>query len=125
MLVTINERLSILKEGNVISHEAALLAEKAVQRLTSRANDLSQNKLDMLVTHLATALTRMSRGEAVDHPPELLLAEVDNSEHVPLALKEIRWIESVWESNLPESEIAFLKIHYVSIFQEMKGEKSL
>lgn len=123
-MTTINERLAILKEGDVISHEAALVAEKAAERLTSKAKGLPQNKLDMLVTHLATALTRISRGETIDQPPEELVAEVENSKQIQSALEEIRWVESVWEGKLPHSEIAFLKIHYVSIFQEMKEEGS-
>lgn len=123
-MTTINERLNILEEGKVISPEAALIAEKAVQRLISKSTDLPQNKLEMLVTHLATALTRMSRGEKIDQPAEVLVSEVDKNEHVQSALDEIKWVETVWGEKLPPAEIAFLKIHYVSIFQELKEDQS-
>ena len=118
---TIKERLDILMAGDVISEEASTIAEKAVQRLSNQAHrPLPQNKVEMLVTHLASALTRMSRGESIDGPPDELSSEIEKSEQIDLAKGEITWIQSNWAEEIPQSEIAFLKIHYVSIFQEMK-----
>ncbi len=118
---TVKERLDILRAGDVISEEASTLAEEAVQRLSRQAqNALPQNKVEMLVTHLASALTRMSRGESIDGPPDELVSEIEKSVQIDLVKREITWIQSNWGEEIPQSEIAFLKIHYVSIFQEMK-----
>ncbi|WP_347548625.1 PRD domain-containing protein [Pseudalkalibacillus hwajinpoensis] len=120
-MTTIKERLEILKAGDVISADASVIAEKAVQRLTRQAGStLPQNKVEMLVTHLATALTRISRGEIIDSPPDQLVVEVEKSDQINEAVKEITWVQSMWNEKIPESELSFLKIHYVSIFQEMK-----
>ncbi|MDO6657717.1 PRD domain-containing protein [Anaerobacillus sp. 1_MG-2023] len=120
-MTTIKERLDILKAGDVISEEASTIAEEAVQRLSAHTQKtLPQNKVEMLVTHLASALTRMSRGESVDGPPEELFSEIEKSEQIDLANREINWLKSNWGDEIPKSEIAFLKMHYVSIFKEMK-----
>lgn len=120
-MTTIKERLEILKAGDVISEEASTIAEEAIQRLSSHVQKtLPQNKVEMLVTHLASALTRISRGDSIDAPPEELLSEIEKSDQINIANREITWIQSNWEDQIPLAEIAFLRIHYVSIFQETK-----
>ncbi|WP_273831975.1 PRD domain-containing protein [Guptibacillus sedimenti] len=120
-MTTIKERLDILKAGDVISSEASTIAEQAVQRLSSQTQKpLPQNKVEMLVTHLASALTRISRGDSIDAPPDELILEIEKSDLIGVAKREISWIQSNWAEEIPQSEMAFLKIHYVSIFQEIK-----
>lgn len=117
---SIKERLNILIQGNVVTKEAALVAEEAVSRLMNMTEKkLSQNKIEMLVTHLATALTRIRSGEELEAPPQALVEEVESSVHMENASKELDWIEHTWGSELPAEERSFLSIHYVSIFQEI------
>ncbi|QQK74657.1 PRD domain-containing protein [Salicibibacter cibarius] len=118
-MVHVHERLRILLEGDVITKEASEIAAEAVDRLGIHA---PQPQIDMLVTHLATALTRMERGEALEAPPEEMFKEVEHSSHIKDANEEISWVEGRFGQSLPEEEQKFLKIHYVSIFQEMGGE---
>ncbi|PFG14947.1 PRD domain-containing protein [Bacillus sp. es.036] len=123
-MTTIKERLDILKAGDVISSEASTIAEQAVQRLSSQTQKpLPQNKVEMFVTHLASALTRISRRNSIDAPPGELISEIEKSDLLQVAKREISWIQSNWAEEIPQSEIAFLKIHYVSIFQEIKKEE--
>lgn len=119
MMVQVQERLKILLEGDVISKEASEIAVEAADRLGAQA---PQAQLDMLITHLATALTRLERGEELEAPPESMFKEVEQSVYLRNAKEEIRWLEDRLGGVLPEKEQKFLQLHYVSNFQEMGGE---
>lgn len=120
----LDERLKILVEGEVVIPKAAEIAKKAVERLESIHGVLPEDKVNMLVTHLASALTRLDRGETVEAPPEVLLREVGTSPFIREASLEIEWIEHEWGIALPVEEKQFLSVHYVSVLQEtLGGEK--
>ncbi|SDI75091.1 PRD domain-containing protein [Natribacillus halophilus] len=118
-MVQVQERLQILLEGDVITSKASEMAAEAADRMGDQA---PQAQLDMLITHLATALTRMERGEELEPPPEVLFNEVAQSPYLSNAKEEISWLEDRLGKTLPEEEQKFLQIHYVSIFQELGGE---
>ncbi|QDI90401.1 PRD domain-containing protein [Salicibibacter halophilus] len=117
-MVQVQERLKILLEANVITKEASKIAAEAADRLGAQA---PQAPLDMLITHLATALTRLERGEELEAPPESMFKEVQQSVYLQNAMEEIRWVENRLGSILPEKEQKFLQLHYVSNFQQMGG----
>ncbi|WP_054949242.1 PRD domain-containing protein [Numidum massiliense] len=121
MLQQLDDRLTILVNGDVVVPQAAELAKKAALKLQDAYGALPVDQVNMLVTHLATALTRLERGEAVQAPPEALLAEITTSPLMEKAVQEIAWIEREWDSTLPDEEKQFLCVHYVSVLNQLTG----
>ncbi|GAK13224.1 PRD domain-containing protein [Geomicrobium sp. JCM 19039] len=113
--MSIQERLELLLNGDVISQKAASITSKAADRLPKNA---STDHVTMLITHLATALTRIERGEELDKPAPALVKEVEAMSIKPEIQDELVWIEEQVGSNLPEEERIFLKIHYATLFNQ-------
>lgn len=120
-MTALDERLKVLVEGGVVIPKAADIAKNAVKRLENIHGLLPEDKINMFVTHLATALTRLERKEAIEAPPQELLEEVETTPFIKEALLEIDWIEHEWGTALPVEEKQFLSIHYVSVLQEAGG----
>jgi hypothetical protein len=118
---SLKERFRILIEGGVVAPEAADIAQRAVERLTATHGRFPEDRVNMFSTHLASALTRLERRDEIDPPPKELLAEVEASPWLQEAVGEIEWIERQWGKALPDAEIRYLIIHYVSLLQKMEG----
>ncbi|PLR86551.1 PRD domain-containing protein [Bacillus canaveralius] len=114
----LNERLELLLTGGVITAEAAAITEKAFENLGSMMNKTAILQSEMLFTHLASALTRLARGEMIEGPPEALLNEVSRTGFNEKIEKEIEFIETQFGNALPVEEKNYLHLHYASVFQQ-------
>ncbi|PLR77061.1 PRD domain-containing protein [Bacillus sp. V3-13] len=114
----LNERLELLLSGGVITAEAAAITGKAFENLGSMMNKTAILQSEMLFTHLASALTRLERGEKIEGPPEALLNEVSRTGFTEKIEKEIEFIERQFGNALPVEEKNYLHLHYASVFQQ-------
>ncbi|GGE20004.1 hypothetical protein GCM10011571_22440 [Marinithermofilum abyssi] len=118
-LPDLHHRLDCLAEAGIITPAAAEVTKSALDRVRSRSSQpLRGLPVRYWVTHLARALTRVSEGAERTVPPaEELMKEVRASPYYNQALEEIYWLKRMWPKRLPEGEIQYLSIHYVTVFQ--------
>ena len=114
-------RLTILRDQNVINEQAYEVTTMAFEKLIEflQIDDVTQ--AEMLFTHLPTALTRISQGEAVEGPSEEMLAEIMLSNYYSLAKQQVEYVEEIWGNALPKAEIDFLLLHYTTVITLNKG----
>ncbi|MBA4493218.1 PRD domain-containing protein [Paenactinomyces guangxiensis] len=117
----LEQRLEILVHGGVVSAEAARVTLTACDRLQNKSTrTLNLEKLQMLATHLATALTRISRKDGLTTGLTAeSLAELRCSPCMEAAEEEIDWLSQTWNDSIPDVEKEYLRLHYVSILQDM------
>lgn len=108
----LEERLGILKDGNVISAEVFGQVRRVIARFRQRWNlDLAGEAGERIVTHLAMALMRIGRGEEIAAPERESLDEFRDTAFFERAV-EIAEDLSAWAAmGLPEAERDFLIIN--------------
>nr|WP_269448607.1 PRD domain-containing protein [Metabacillus kandeliae] len=112
------KRLEILYENKAITHLSKEICESAIDRFIKPDQEESYA---MLVTHLAMAITRHERKEAMEGPPEEMMAEIRQSFHLSEAEEKVNWIEAKMPG-FPEEEKQFLLMHFVSALNNEKRE---
>jgi len=117
----LNERVKILAENDVISFRAADLAKQAFRQLQEKLQTEDIPNSEMLFTHLATAITRIERGEEIGAPMSGILEEIKTSKFYPDALHQIGRIEELHRDALPKEEWDYLLIHYTTVLQQFEG----
>ncbi|KMJ59082.1 transcriptional antiterminator [Bacillus sp. LL01] len=108
----LKERVDILMSTETITERAKDISLKT---MTAYVDSTKEEKYQMLITHLAMAVTRMDRGEELSAPPEIIMQEVQQSPHIQEANKRVEWIEQQLGEPLPQEEKAFLQMHFVSV----------
>lgn len=123
------ERLTLLREGDVITAEAARVTREAFEHLVKLTGNAELAESEMLFTHLASALTRLERREVIAGPPAEILAEIMDNPYKMDAEKEIKFIEKRAGATLPEEEHQYLHLHYAMVlpqnFSETTAEEAL
>ena len=108
----LEERLGILRSGGVISPGI----ETLVLRIISRFRDhwkivLTEENGGRMVTHLAMALMRISRGEEISGPETDALEEFRNLDVFPLSVEILEDI-IVWAPmDLPKTEKDYMIVN--------------
>lgn len=113
-----NQRLQILLEQNVITNEAYSVAEKAFTHFTAIVGKDEIEQAEMLFTHLPMALTRIENGEEVEKPAAEIMKEIEQSSHFELAKQQVGFVQELWNKALPQGEIEYLYMHYVTVLNE-------
>lgn len=108
----LKERVDILMSTETITERAQSITLKTMEAYVSSAQE---ERYQMLITHLAMAVTRMDRGEELSAPPEIIMDEVQQSPYIHEANNRIAWIEQQLGEPLPQEEKAFLQMHFVSV----------
>lgn len=121
ILTELKERLDILLTSAVITTKAEDVAVKAFIHLQSYLKKDEIDQAEMLFTHLPMALSRIEKEEKVEAPHPDLLTEVKKSPHSAQALKEIQYVQILWEESLPQEELDYLLIHYATLLQINEG----
>ena len=104
-----DERLGILLEGKVISPEVDALVRGLITRLTEQWGiPLTEQNGGRMITHLAMALARISRNEAVAAPEQDLLDEFRDTGVFPRALEIAEDLAAGIPVNLPRAERDYL-----------------
>jgi transcriptional antiterminator len=115
-----NLRLQILLEQSVITGEAHAVAEKAFTNFLTVVEKEKLEQAEMLFTHLPMALTRIQNGEEVEKPAPEVMKEIEQSRHFALAKEQVAFIETLWDTPLPQGEIEYLYMHYVTVLNANK-----
>jgi transcriptional antiterminator len=105
------ERLEILKSTNAITENAQIICHKTIDAYVSQTEAANYQ---MLITHLAMAVTRMERNEPLNAPPSSIMKEIYNSPNLEEAQRRVKWIEIECRINIPREEKEFLYMHFVA-----------
>jgi transcriptional antiterminator len=108
----LKERVDILKSSDTITTRANVISLKTLDAFVEPHNE---EKYQMLITHLAMAVTRIDRKEELSAPPEVIMQEVLQSPHFTEAARRVEWIEQQLNESLPKEEKDFLHMHFVSV----------
>lgn len=109
-------RLTILHDAGQIGQETYRQIQDAIIWLAEkRMMALTEDNGAMFVTHMAVALERMRKGEAVAPLDESLLAEVAKSEHFTDAQAIAAELEKLWAVNFSNSELGYIWLHLCTL----------
>ncbi|TSB48557.1 PRD domain-containing protein [Alkalicoccobacillus porphyridii] len=108
----LHTRLKLLHSTGTVTDQANLVCEKTIEKFIEKENE---ERYIMLITHLAMAITRIEREEELASPPEVIMKEVRESPHLPLAQENVEWVENQLGVRLPNEERDFLIMHFVSV----------
>ena len=115
------QRLDILHESHVIDEQTHQLVGRVISYL-QEVQALDIGKMEVFITHLAMAVMRMKKGESIDGVDAGILVDIEKSEYHGKALQIIAEIESWSGFSYAQSEVSYLLLHLVNLFNE-KGEK--
>lgn len=115
----LKERLNILKTAGSIDNEIYENVIEVIGKFTTNWNiELNEENGAMLITHLATALARIKKGEAISHLDESILEELKSYEKYYHAEEILKDMVSIVDSDIPESEEQYLMMHVCSLLQK-------
>ena len=107
-----DERLGILRSGNVISEEIENLVRRVVSRLEEHWQlSLTEENGSRMVTHLAMALMRISRGEEIKPPEDNALEEFSGLDVFELSMEIMNDLEDWTPMNLPKAEKDYMVVN--------------
>ncbi len=115
------ERLDILEAAGEISGEvrdAVILFAQGFEKKYSLM--LTEENAAMLVTHLAMALARIKKGEAVEAMDESSMEEIRQSGIYNELPELYEMLENKLEIRLPDSEKGYIALHACAIAAKLK-----
>ncbi|GGM38570.1 hypothetical protein GCM10011351_25860 [Paraliobacillus quinghaiensis] len=120
-LEELEQRLDLLKQGEMISDQSYKITKAAFTETMNvlKVDDIKHG--EMLFTHLPMSLTRIEKGEEVGNPPSEVLEQIAQSSHYPLAKKLTAFIEELWTKSLPQGEKDFLYMHFANVLENNNG----
>lgn len=109
------ERVGILEDNGMISQKVACYSREIVDLILSQIREVSQEKLEVLITHLAMAGKRAEEG-IEENPIDGAILEAMKSETVyPEAIELRDKILSRTNIVFPETERDFLSVHLCNL----------
>ncbi|MDX8291458.1 PRD domain-containing protein [Metabacillus indicus] len=114
------ERLEVLQTGDAITSHAQRICHKTIQAYVS---NLDTSIYQMLITHLAMAVTRVERNEPLNSPPATIMDEIYRSPKLEEAQNRVKWIEKECGFTIPNEEKDFLYMHFVSVLTAEEEEE--
>ncbi len=118
--MNLKDRLDILKVAGSIDDETYEKVISVIEKvLTNWEIELTEENGAMLITHLATALTRIKKGDSVNPLDESILSELKEYEKYSLA-EEI-YEDVILDENLviSENEKQYIMMHLCSLLQNI------
>ncbi|MGL5722319.1 MAG: hypothetical protein ACRCY4_07970 [Brevinema sp.] len=111
------ERLQILRDGGLIDETIVQKMNVLLSSLAEKGLLHQEDRVSMLVTHVAMALSRLAKGEAIDQVDENLQEEVESSPNFSQALA--LWDELVCVlGELPLAEKYYVLANFCNIIQK-------
>ncbi|NLW29420.1 MAG: PRD domain-containing protein [Erysipelothrix sp.] len=117
-----DERLKILLDNNVISHDVYTFCLKVNEKIVQR-EQLDQSTATVFMTHLAMATQRIRDNNIVNPLDEFILKQVVSHEKYELAINLIDEILILSPVDYPESEKQYLWLHMCNVLQEKGGKE--
>ena len=111
----LKNRISLLKESNVISAEVAEYVNSVIDMLSSGSYE--PQKLETLTTHLAMAAERTRRGELPAEFDAGIWKQVEASAHYSEAVVLCTKIISTCPVRFPDGETKFIIMHLCNLLQ--------
>lgn len=108
-------RIGILKDNGVISQKVADYACWVVDQLLAAVPEMSQEKAEMFITHLAMAGKRAEEGTPENPIDQMILEAVKQEAVYPRALSMRDSLLSQTDINFPETEKDFLSVHLCNL----------
>ena len=110
------ERLKIFEESGMISSRVSAFCMDAAEIILKEKEDVDQEKLSMLITHLAMAGDRMEKADEkeMEISPEIL-AEIKRELVYPRALRISQQILKGTELKFTQTEADFLTVHLCNV----------
>ncbi|WP_191555858.1 PRD domain-containing protein [Metabacillus idriensis] len=105
------ERLELLKSADAITENAHFICHKTINAYVTETEAANYQ---MLITHLAMAVTRVERKEPLNGPPSSIMEEIYNSPNLEEAQRRVKWIENECSITIPKEEKEFLYMHFVT-----------
>lgn len=112
------ERVKILEENDVISHKVADYTRRVIDRLLEEIPNLTQDKVEMFITHLAMAGKRAEEGEWETPIDSEILAAVKAETIFPKAIQLRDSLLSGTDIVFPEAEKDFLSVHICNLLNQ-------
>lgn len=116
---SIYERLRILKSAGQITGkmESAIVAFAKKMEYEYHLN-FSEDNGAMLVTHFATALSRIERGETVEKMDAFLLEQIAQAPGYSELPKYLAIVEAQMGWQIPEAEIGYIAAHFCTVIEK-------
>ena len=107
-----DERLEILRSGNVISSGVEDRVKKAISRLKDRWQlILTEENGGRMVTHLAMALMRIERGEEISSPENDILEEFRELDIYKASVEIVNDLIAWAPMDLPKAEKDYMIVN--------------
>ena len=107
-----DERLGILRNGNVISAGVEKSVRRVILRLEERWKiQLTEEKGGRMVTHLAMALMRVERGEEIKAPEDGVLEEFRGLDVFPVSQNIVNDLIAWTPIELPAAEQDYMIVN--------------
>lgn len=111
-MMVFDERLGILRDGNVISAEVESLVKRAISRLEERWKImLTEEAGGRMVTHLAMALMRIKRHENIPAPETDVMNEFRGMDAFFLSETIVNDLIEWTPMELPDSEKKYMIVN--------------
>ena len=104
------ERIAILEQNGVISAKAAAYSRHVTDLILAENKDVSQDKMEMFITHLAMAAQRAEEGAEENPMDEALLESMKEEPAYEKALKLRDRILAETDIVFPKPERDFLPV---------------
>ena len=112
MFTDFDERLKILRSGEVISSEVETLVRRVISRFSERWNiKLTEESGGRMVTHLAMALMRIERQEEIVAPEADLLEEFRSLSVFSKSLEVVEDLADWVPMELPKAEKDYMVVN--------------
>ncbi len=112
------QRIDILLGAEILPPQIAADVKKIVDEILQKQPEVTLDKLEMFVTHLAMAAARLEKGE----PCEALDPSIaETLEFEPTYEKAKEWLGELLllqKTDFPESEKTFLLMHMCNLLEE-------
>ena len=108
-------KIQILKNGGIIGEDVAEFMNKVIDRMAADYPEIGMDSAAMFTTHLAMALERIKKGEAVDALDAEIFAEVEEAPEYPAAVQFRDKMLSFCPVEFPASEAQFIAMHICSM----------
>ena len=119
MFTDFDERLKILRSGEVISPEVEALVRRVISRFSERWSiTLTEESGGRMVTHLAMALMRIGRNEEIAGPETDLLEEFRDLAVFPNSVEIVEDLIAWVPVDLPKTEKDYMIVNVCLILDE-------
>ncbi|ALV21516.1 hypothetical protein [Carnobacterium antarcticum] len=111
----IQEKLTILKENNVINDLVYDYAQEVLEFMKVQNIISNEDEADTFITHLAMATARQYTEEAVDSVDKMISEQITADEKYDEALKYWKKIAALAPISFRENEAEYFHLHLVTL----------